>query len=205
MRAKPELTSVDGGDNTFFGGDYEPNGMPNFFGTSAAAPHAAAVAALMLQANNSLTPAAIKTAMQATAVDIREKTVGSFSGDPVQIGVGFDNDSGAGLLDAEAAVAAVAGGRFPQSPCDINVAPQALSFGKVTVGNKATQKTIISNTGTRPCTVTGLTKSGSADFTLGAGAPMPPFSVNVGSRVTVPVKYKPSGVGAEYRNPHCQQ
>ena len=84
--------------------------MPNFFGTSAAAPHAAAVAALMLQANNSLTPTAIKTAMQATAVDILNKTVGSFDGDLVPIGVGFDNDSGAGLLDAEAAVAAVAGG-----------------------------------------------------------------------------------------------
>ena len=201
LRAKPELTSVDGGDNTFFGGDYEPNGMPNFFGTSAAAPHAAAVAALMLEANNSLTPTAIKTAMQATAVDILNKTVGSFDGDLVPIGVGFDNDSGAGLLDAEAAVAAVVGGRLPQSPCDINVAPQALSFGKVAVGNKAKQKAIkkaiISNTGTRPCTVTGLTKSGSADFTLGAGAPIPPFSVNAGSPVTVPVKYKPSGAGAD--------
>ena len=197
LRAKPELTSVDGGDNTFFGRrDYEPNGMPNFFGTSAAAPHAAAVAALMLQANNSLTPTAIKTAMQATAIDILKKQVGSFDGDLAPIGVGFDNDSGAGLIDAEAAVAAVAGGDA-QSPCDINVAPLALSFGNVTVGNKTTQKAIISNKGTRPCTVTGLTKSGSADFTLGAGAPILPFSVNAGSHVTVPVKYKPSGAGAD--------
>ena len=45
--------------------------------------------------------------------------------------------------------------------------------------------------------MTGLTKSGSADFTLGAGAPILPFSVNAGSPVTVPVKYKPSGAGAD--------
>jgi hypothetical protein len=31
LRAKPELTSVDGGDNTFFGSDYEPNGKPKLF------------------------------------------------------------------------------------------------------------------------------------------------------------------------------
>lgn len=192
LRAKPELTSVDGGDNTFFGDDYEPNGMPNFFGTSAAAPHAAAVAALMLQANNRLTPTAIKTAMQATAIDIRNKKVGSFDGRLVRIGEGFDNDSGAGLLDAEAAVAAVA-----QSPCDINVAPLVLNFGNVTVGNNATQKAVISNTGMRACTVTGLAKSGSADITLGTGTPILPFIVNAGSRVIVPVKYTPSGAGAD--------
>jgi hypothetical protein len=86
--------------------------------------------------------------MQATAVDIRKKTVGSFDGNLVPIGVGFDNDSGAGLLDAEAAVAAAV---VAQSPCDINVAPLALSFDNVIVGNNATQKAVISNTGTRAC------------------------------------------------------
>src|SRR5690606_29684318 len=53
---KPGITTADGGNTSFFlfnldfevPGSTEPDEFPNFFGTSAAAPHAAAVAALML-------------------------------------------------------------------------------------------------------------------------------------------------------------
>jgi hypothetical protein len=42
IRQKPEIVAPDGTNTTFFGRDVEADGFPNFFGTSAAAPHAAA-------------------------------------------------------------------------------------------------------------------------------------------------------------------
>jgi hypothetical protein len=90
---KPEITAPDGTNTTFFGSDIEPDGYPNFFGTSAAAPHAAAVAALMLDANASATPAQIYSKLESTAIDMGT--------------VGFDNNSGFGLIQADAAVNSV--------------------------------------------------------------------------------------------------
>ena len=94
VRDKPEVVAPDGTNTTFFGFDVEPDGFPNFFGTSAAAPHAAGVAALMLEAAGSLTPAQVYAALEATAIDM---------GDP-----GFDFDTGFGLIDAVLAVTDVA-------------------------------------------------------------------------------------------------
>jgi hypothetical protein len=93
MRPKPEVVAPAGTNTTFFGVDVEPDGFPNFFGTSAAAPHAAAVAGLMLQAVPTTTPAAVYLLLASSAVDM-----GS---------LGFDFDSGFGLTQADRALAAL--------------------------------------------------------------------------------------------------
>jgi hypothetical protein len=72
VRRAPQIAATAGGNNTFFSRDtrLDPDEQPNFFGTSAAAPHAAAIAALVLQASGgpgSLTPDAMRARLQASA------------------------------------------------------------------------------------------------------------------------------------------
>ncbi|HEX6228688.1 MAG TPA: Ig-like domain-containing protein, partial [Solirubrobacterales bacterium] len=92
--AKPDLVATDGGANTFFGSLV--SGTWRFFGTSAAAPHGAAVAALMRDAEPGATPAELRSALAATA-----RPVGAFGPDAI----------GAGLIDAKEAV-----GEFAEEP-----------------------------------------------------------------------------------------
>src|SRR5678815_523026 len=94
--SKPEIVAPDGGDTTFFGTDTDSNGFPNFFGTSAAAPHAAGVAALLLQSKPGSTPIQIYAALENTAIDMG--------------GSGFDYDSGFGLIQAATGLAVAAVG-----------------------------------------------------------------------------------------------
>ena len=84
---KPEIVAPDGIDTTFFGSDTDGNGFPNFFGTSAAAPHAAGIAALLFQVRPKLSRAKIYTRLENSAIDMSAP--------------GFDNDTGFGLIQAD--------------------------------------------------------------------------------------------------------
>jgi subtilisin family serine protease len=85
-RAKPDLVAVDGTATAV-------TGFTTFFGTSAAAPHSAAVAALLLSKNPALGPADVQRFLRDTAADL---------GAP-----GFDAAFGAGRLRADVAAAAL--------------------------------------------------------------------------------------------------
>jgi subtilase family protein len=100
VRQKPDFIGPDGVNNTFLGftlasgGETGASGLlnttisecqnnpsyPNFFGTSAAAPHAAGIAALMLQANAAATPALIYSSLRNSALPMSGTTPNFNSG-----------------------------------------------------------------------------------------------------------------------------
>lgn len=87
VRAKPDITAADGVTTTL----PSASGLNPFYGTSAAAPHAAAIAALLKSYNPALTPAQIRSILTGTAIDI--------------LTPGPDTVTGAGIVDAYSALA----------------------------------------------------------------------------------------------------
>ncbi len=85
-RKKPDFTAADGVATSVSG--FQP-----FFGTSAAAPHAAAIAALLLSGKPTATPAQIRSALVSSAIDLGP--------------AGFDTVTGSGVIMAGPALAAL--------------------------------------------------------------------------------------------------
>jgi hypothetical protein len=93
-RSKPEAAGIDNVVVSGAGGFDSP-----FSGTSAAAPHVAAIAALLLDANSSLAPNQITALLQNNATDLGT--------------AGFDSSFGGGLVNAQASLTALQAGDFP--------------------------------------------------------------------------------------------
>ncbi|MGC1523807.1 MAG: S8 family serine peptidase, partial [Steroidobacteraceae bacterium] len=136
VRQKPDFVGPDGVNDTFLGftlasqGITGSNGLlttsiaacqnhptyPNFFGTSAATPHAASIAALMLQANPAVTPMQIYQALRDSALPM---------------GASPNFNSGYGFIQADAAFALI--------PQVVPAAPTlTLSSSSIVIGSAAT-------------------------------------------------------------------
>lgn len=101
LRNKPDITGPDGVNTTvdFSSLNIEGDQFPNFFGTSAAAPHVAGAAALLIESkmkfsNVSVNPAQMRTLLRSTAVNMSAQ--------------GFDYNGGYGFMNAQGALATFA-------------------------------------------------------------------------------------------------
>ena len=92
-RRKPDFVAPNGVNTTvdLQGFDIDSDVFPNFFGTSASAPHAAGAAALLLQAKTKFGVSFdVRQLLQQTAIDMEAP--------------GFDDASGSGFIQADAAM-----------------------------------------------------------------------------------------------------
>ncbi len=201
IRTKPNFTAPDGGYTTFFAqhfinvvssipGCANDSSLYNFFGTSAAAPHAAGVAALLRQAQPQATPDLVRTALETTANDdVGTRTVVPVNPtDPRVISVipGFDNDAGFGVIVADAALPRVLPGAA--------LSPSVLNFPATKAGDVSAAQTVtLTNTG--GFVLTGISITVTAGYRVTSTCPPNGVLAADGSCV-ISVVFAPTSEGA---------
>jgi hypothetical protein len=162
--SKVDLTAADCGES-------DVSGFSPFCGTSAAAPTAAAIAALVMSAKPSLTPSQVITAMKSTALPAH---------------AGFQTRTvGAGIVMANLVVDALNRTAIP-SPSPLP------AFASQLAGTTSDPQTVtLSNTGTATLTISSITASGdfSASDTCGT-------SLVAGSNCPISVTFHPTAGGS---------
>jgi hypothetical protein len=193
VRQKPDLAAADGVRTTL----PATSGLNPFYGTSAATPHAGAIAALLKAKNPSLTTSEVRIALTTGVLDIEA--------------AGIDRDSGAGLLMADLVLQA-AGTAQPPTITGFSPTTGPVGTGVTISGTKFTGATAVTFNGvsatftvnsstnisaTVPSgAATGLiavttpdgTATSAASFTVTAGPAITgftPASGNIGTTVTI--------------------
>lgn len=135
LRQKPDITAADGVSVTGAGNFSSP-----FFGTSAAAPHAAAIAGLLKSFKPTATQAEIRTALTSSAIDIETP--------------GVDRDAGAGIIMAFEALQAMGATGFAN--LDLNGVSSSEVGGNangfIEPGERGRLNVTLANTGLAPAT-----------------------------------------------------
>ncbi len=145
--ATVDMSATDGTQNSFFGG----GSPPRFYGTSAAAPHAAAVAALMLDREQCMTPAQVLDTLKSTGR---------------AVGAAPQDGAGGGLVDSEAALAAAGAYNCDTTPPLVTLdAPAPPASGWFTTPSveadvTATDRRTVTELMCTSATVSGLTGIG---------------------------------------------
>jgi subtilisin-like proprotein convertase family protein len=152
LRQKPDIAGADGVSTTL-----PPfSGLNPFFGTSAAAPHAAAIAALIKAAVPTATPSRIRTAMLNGALDIEA--------------AGVDRDSGRGIVSAFNGLAGA--GARPAAFLELaGITATPVGSDAILPGGSATiSATVANNGGASAAIVRGTLSSSSPYVTITQGS-----------------------------------
>jgi Ca2+-binding RTX toxin-like protein len=164
IRNQPAITAPDGVVTTL----PSDSGLNPFFGTSAAAPHAAGVAALIRQKVPSATNTQIYNALKNTAVDMNTP--------------GYDFLTGTGLIQADAAIAFLVSNTNPTlaiaatnaNQTEGNIGTKAFTFTVTRSGTTTGANNVnwaVTGSGTNPANATdfagGILQSGIVNFAAG--------------------------------------
>jgi len=156
-------------------------------GTSMAAPHVTGVVSLMLSLNPTLTPAQILSTLQSSA---RAFPTGTGSDCTV-------TTCGAGIVDASAAVVAVAAGVVGY----LAPSPASVDFGAIEIGQTVAAQTVtFTNTDNDSVTLSAsnavsVTGTNAADFAAAGGTCANSMVLAQGASCTVLRNFTPSGIG----------
>jgi subtilisin-like proprotein convertase family protein len=171
-RRKPDVSAADGVSTSV------PGFFP-FFGTSAAAPHAAAIAGLVKSARPTFTRSRIRSVLTSTALDIEAE--------------GRDRDSGFGLLDAFDALTAADAQPAPFLELGTVSASELQGDGDGTVepGESAQLTVELENTGgAAPQDLNGVLSTTTPGVTLlSSSSPWPSIAPGTSAPNTVPFAF----------------